>query len=231
MTLFTEGFVRALQLLASGDPGVYSAIGATVTVSTWSLAASLVIGVPAGFMLGYCRFPGKRIVRTIVDTLLALPTVFIGLVVYTLLSRSGPLGELNLLFSLSGIAIGQTVLGLPIIIALTASQVETLDQRLYSTLIGLGARPAQVLLATVLEARFGLLAAAVTAYGRILTEVGISMMVGGNIKYHTRTITTAIALETGKGEFITGIALGLVLLAIALVVNGSLSVLKKRWPV
>ncbi|WP_456385843.1 ABC transporter permease [Desulfolithobacter sp.] len=231
MTLLTEGFVRALQLLASGDPGVYSAIGATVTVSSWSLAASLVIGVPAGFMLGYCRFPGKRIVRTIVDTLLALPTVFIGLVVYTLLSRSGPLGELNLLFSLSGIAIGQTVLGLPIIIALTASQVETLDQRLYSTLIGLGARPGQVLLTTVLEARFGLLAAAVTAYGRILTEVGISMMVGGNIKYHTRTITTAIALETGKGEFITGIALGLVLLAIALLVNGSLSVLKKRWPV
>ncbi len=221
--------MRALQLLATGDPGVYSAIGVTVTVSSLSLAASLVIGVPAGFLLGYCHFPGKRILRTVVDTLLALPTVFIGLVVYSLLSRSGPLGELNLLFSLSAIAIGQTVLGLPIIMALTASQVETLDQRLHTTLIGLGARPGQILWTTVLEARFGLLAAVVTAYGRILTEVGISMMVGGNIKYHTRTITTAIALETGKGEFITGIALGLVLLTIALMINGALAVMKRRW--
>ncbi|WP_457572705.1 ABC transporter permease [Desulfolithobacter sp.] len=230
MTMFTDSIVRALELLVSGDPGVYSAIGATVMVSSWSLAASLCIGIPAGFALGYWHFPGRDMVRTLVDTLLALPTVFIGLVVYTLLSRSGPLGDLHLLFTLKAIAFGQTVLGLPIIIALTASQVETLDQRLYITLRGLGARPVQVLAATVLEARYGLLAAAVTAYGRILTEVGISMMVGGNIKYHTRTITTAIALETGKGEFVTGIALGLVLLTLALAVNGVLSVLKRRWP-
>ena len=124
---------------------------------------------------------------------------------------------------------GQIVLGLPIIIALTASQVEAVDKRLYTSLKGLGANSYQILIGTLIEARFGLMTAAMTAYGRIITEVGISMMVGGNIKYHTRTITTAIALETGKGEFVTGIALGLVLFAVALMVNIALSVLKRKW--
>ena len=120
-------------------------------------------------------------------------------------------------------------LGLPIIIALTAAQVESTDKRLYLSLKGLGAKPYQILLTTLVEARFGLMTAAMTAYGRIITEIGISMMVGGNIKYHTRTITTAISLETGKGEFETGIALGLVLFIVALMVNIALSMLKRRW--
>jgi len=229
VTLFTEILGRAVSLLASGDPGVWSAIRATVTVSTASLLASLVLGIPAGFLLGYCRFPGRQLLRTLTDTLLALPTVFIGLLVYTLLSRSGPLGELNLLFTLRAIGIGQTILGLPIVVALTCNQVEHLDRSFYISLKGLGADSGQILLTTIFESRFGLLAAAVTAYGRILTEVGISMMVGGNIKYHTRTITTAIALETGKGEFATGMALGLVLLAIALLVNSVLTLIRNRW--
>jgi len=223
-----EATAEAIRLLLSGDPGVYSAIRATLLVSTSSLAVSLLAGVPVGFLLGHCSFPGRRLVRILVDTLLALPTVFIGLVVYTLLSRSGPLGDLGLLFTLPAIGIGQTILGLPVIIALSAARVEALDRRLLPTLAGLGAGRFQILFTTVREARFGLLAAAVTAYGRILTEVGISMMVGGNIKYHTRTVTTAIALETGKGEFVTGIALGLVLLAIALAVNLVLSLLQRR---
>lgn len=127
------------------------------------------------------------------------------------------------------IIIGQIFLGLPIIIALTAAQVESTDKRLYLSLKGLGAKPYQILLTTLVEARFGLMTAAMTAYGRIITEIGISMMVGGNIKYHTRTITTAISLETGKGEFETGIALGLVLFIVALMVNIALSMLKRRW--
>ncbi len=229
MNLFTDGFNQALELLLSGNNSVYSAISATITVSTWSLLISLLIGLPLGFALGYYKFPGKSIVRTIVDTLLALPTVVIGLIAYTMLSQSGPLGEFNLLFSQSAIIIGQIVLGLPIIIALTAAQVESVDKRLYTSLKGLGARPIQILNATLIEARFGIMTAAVTAYGRIITEIGISMMVGGNIKYHTRTVTTAIALETGKGEFVTGIALGIVLFAMALMVNISLSILKRGW--
>ncbi|RXJ97535.1 ABC transporter permease, partial [Arcobacter sp. CECT 8989] len=152
----------------------------------------------------------------IVDTLLALPTVVIGLIAYTMLSQVGPLGSLGLLFSQGVIIMGQIVLGLPIIIALTAIQVEAVDKRLYVSLKGLGASSKQILIDTLIEARFGLMTAAMTAYGRIITEIGMSMMVGGNIKYHTRTVTTAIALETGKGEFVTGIALGLVLFEVAL---------------
>lgn len=229
MSLFIDGFSEAIELLVSGDSGVYSAIQATLTVSSWSMLACLLMGLPLGFLLGYYNFPGKQIVRTFVDTLLALPTVVIGLIAYTMLSQAGPLGEFNLLFTLKAIAIGQIVLGLPIVVALTAAQVEGVDKRLYSTLVGMGARPRQVLLETLVEARFGLMTAAVTAYGRIITEIGISMMVGGNIKYHTRTVTTAIALETGKGEFTTGIALGIVLFSIALMVNITLSFLRRGW--
>lgn len=229
MNLFTDGFNEAIELLVSGNESVYSAIYTTVTVSSWSLLISLLIGLPLGFALGYYNFPGKPIIRTIVDTLLALPTVVIGLVAYTMLSRVGPFGEYDLLFTQQAIIIGQIVLGLPIIIALTATQVESVDKRLYVSLKGLGAKSFQILKATLIEARFGIMTAAVTAYGRIVTEIGISMMVGGNIKYHTRTVTTAIALETGKGEFVTGIALGLVLFAVALMVNIALSVLKRRW--
>jgi tungstate transport system permease protein len=229
MNLFTDGFNEAIELLISGNESVYSAITTTITVSSWSLLISLLIGLPLGFFLGYYNFFGKAIIRTIVDTLLALPTVVIGLIAYTMLSQAGPFGEYNLLFTQQAIIIGQIVLGLPIIIALTAAQVEAVDKRLYKSLKGLGAHQYQILVATLVEARFGLMTAAMTAYGRIITEIGISMMVGGNIKYHTRTVTTAIALETGKGEFVTGIALGLVLFAVALTVNIALSMLKRKW--
>ena len=229
MNLFTDGFQEAIQLLVSGNESVCSAISVTVTVSSWSLFISLLIGLPLGFLLGYYQFPGKTVIRTIVDTFLAIPTVVIGLVVYTSLSQAGLFGEYNLLFTQKAIIIGQIFLGLPIIIALTAAQVEMVDKRLYLSLKGLGASSYQILKATLVEARFGLMTAAMTAYGRIITEIGISMMVGGNIKYHTRTITTAISLETGKGEFVTGIALGLVLFAVALLVNISLTILKRKW--
>ena len=229
MNLFIDGFQEAIQLLAMGNESVYSAISVTVTVSSWSLFISLLIGLPLGFLLGYYQFPGKTVIRTIVDTFLAIPTVVIGLVVYTSLSQAGLFGEYNLLFTQKAIIIGQIFLGLPIIIALTAAQVEMVDKRLYLSLKGLGASSYEILKATLIEARFGLMTAAMTAYGRIITEIGISMMVGGNIKYHTRTVTTAISLETGKGEFVTGIALGLVLFAVALIVNISLTILKRKW--
>ncbi len=166
--------------------------------------------------------------RTIVDTLLALPTVFVGLLVYAFLSHQGPLGNLGLLFTLPGIAIGQTILALPIVIALTATAVESSDPNLDLTLMSLGANRRQLMVSSLWEVRFGILAAAVTAYGRVLTEVGIAIMVGGNIKWHTRTITTAIALETSKGQFAMAMALGLVLIGIALFVNISVSFLRKR---
>jgi tungstate transport system permease protein len=228
MAFILDGFIKAFQLLYQGDPETYSAILATIKVSSISMTVSLLFGIPLGYLLGYLDFPGKRSLRTVVDTLLALPTVFIGLLVYAFISNRGPLGEFGLLFSLAGIAIGQSILAMPVVIALTATSVESLERALKLTLRSLGASPRQIFISTIWEARMGLLIAAVTATGRVLTEVGISMMVGGNIKWHTRTITTAIALETNKGQFATGIALGLVLLAMAFAINLSLSTLRRR---
>jgi tungstate transport system permease protein len=228
MEFIGNGILEAFYLLVRGDSEAYSAIWATVCVSSYAMTVSLAVGIPLGFVMGYCDFAGKRQVRTCVDTLLALPTVFIGLMVYAFISNRGPLGQLGLLFSLPGIAIGQTILALPIVLSLTATAIEGMDRHVRLTLVSLGAGRRQLLLSSLWEVRFGILAAAVTAYGRVMTEVGISMMVGGNIKWHTRTITTAIALETNKGEFATGIALGLVLMAIAFFVNFSVSFLRKR---
>ena len=228
MDFIVDGIVKALQLLFQGDRETFSAVLTTVQVSSLSMAASLLLGIPLGYCLGYLNFPGKKGLRTVVDTMLALPTVFIGLIVYAFISNRGPLGEFGLLFTLTGIAIGQAILALPIVIALTATAVESLDHSLRLTLLSLGASGKQIFLTILWEAHLGLLVAAVTATGRVLTEVGISMMVGGNIKWHTRTITTAIALETNKGQFATGIALGLVLLTIAFAINLSLSFLRRR---
>lgn len=228
MEYLLQGFLQGFKLLFSGNPETYSAIWTTVYASTLSMACSLLMGVPLGFLLGYNKFPGKKVVRTIVDTLLSFPTVVIGLVIYAFLTRHGPLGGTGLLFTIPGMAIGQTLLGLPIIIAMTANAVESLDSRLPMTLLTLGASATQMMWATVLEARFSIMLAAMAAYGRIVSEVGISMLVGGNIKWHTRTITTAIALETGKGEFALGIALGMVLLTVALLVNIGAAGLKRK---
>jgi len=228
MDFLVDGLIRAVRLLAGGDRETYSAVLATIQVSSLSMSASLLIGIPLGYLLGYLDFPGRKLVRTVVDTLLSLPTVFIGLLVYALISSRGPFGEYGLLFTLSGIAIGQTILALPIVIALTATAVESLDRSLRLTLLSLGAAPVQIFFTTLREAKLGLLIAAVSATGRVLTEVGISMMVGGNIKWHTRTITTAIALETNKGQFAMGIALGIILLTIAFSVNIVLSLLRRR---
>ncbi|MBW2467556.1 MAG: ABC transporter permease [Deltaproteobacteria bacterium] len=228
MDFIQEGFIQAITLLINRDPATFSSISATLRASGLALAASLLLGIPLGYLLGYFDFRLKKQIRTIVDTLLALPTVLIGLVLYAFLTRKGPLGEAGLLFSIPGIAIGQAILSLPIIISLTATAVEAVDRNLHLTLMSLGANRRQIAMSTLWEVRLGILAAAVTGAGRVLTEVGISLMVGGNIKWHTRTITTAIALETSKGEFGTGIALGLVLLLIALTVNITLAGLRRR---
>ncbi len=228
MDFIVAGFIKALKLLVNGDLSTWTAVSATLKVSTCSLALSVGAGLPCGFLIGYFDFKWKKSLRTILDTLLALPTVFIGLSVYAFVSRQGPLGSMGLLFTLTGIAIGQTILAFPIVTAITASIVENIDQDLKLTLASLGAGRRNIIATCLWEVRFGILTAAVTAYGRVLTEVGISMMVGGNIKYHTRTITTAIALETNKGMFADGIALGIVLISIAFIVNLILSFLRRQ---
>jgi tungstate transport system permease protein len=228
MEFLVEGFFSAFVLLFQGHPETYDAIFTTLEVSSFAILISLIIGLPFGFALSYYNFPGKRHVRAVVDTLLALPTVVVGLLVYAFITKKGPLGDFNLLFQTSGIIVGQVILVIPVVISLTASGIESLDERLRSTLITLGASPRRILLSTLYESRFAVMTAAVSAYGRAISEVGVSMMVGGNIKWHTRTITTAITLETGKGEFAMGIALGIVLLMISFAVNWALIFFRKR---
>jgi tungstate transport system permease protein len=228
MDFFVEGIMQAWALLIMLDPETFSAVRATVTSTCYAMTAALCIGLPAGFALGYYAFPGRRLLRLVSDTLLAFPTVLIGLLVYGLICRRGALGDFGLLFTLPGMAIGQTILALPIIISLVAQAVETLDARCRQTLLTLGANSRQVAVATILELRFSVMIVTISAFGRVVTEVGIAMMLGGNIKWETRTITTAIALETNKGEFAQGMALGLVLLAMAFGLNCALCFTRRK---
>ena len=228
MDYLYDGLINAFVLLLGGHDETFDAVFTTVRVSSLSILFSLIAGLPAGFFLGHYDFPGRKYLRAVVDTLLALPTVVVGLLVYAFITRRGPFGDMELLFNTSGIVVGQFLLIIPIVISLTATGIESLDERLRPTLITLGAGRQRIILSTLYEARFAIMAAAVTAYGRAISEVGVSMMVGGNIKWHTRTITTAIALETGKGEFAMGIALGIVLLLLGFTVNGVLIFFRKR---
>ncbi|MEG1824830.1 MAG: ABC transporter permease [Cloacibacillus sp.] len=228
MDFIADGFIQAFKMLFAMDEETMNILLTTLRLTGVSMAGILLVGLPLGFLLGYFDFPGKRVIRTVVDTLLALPTVVIGLLVYAFISRRGPLGEWDLLFSVSGMAIGQVILGTPIVIAYTATAIEGLDSRLRLTLMTLGASGAKLALTSLWEARYLVLVAALTAFGRIIGEVGSAMMLGGNIKWHTRTITTAITLETGKGDFALGIALGVILILISLLLNISLSFLRRR---
>lgn len=228
MDFIVEGFKQAFRLIISLDEETMNILLTTLRLTALSMGGILLIGLPLGFLLGYLDFPGKRCVRTVVDTLLALPTVVIGLLVYAFISRRGPLGGWDLLFTVDGMAVGQVILGTPIVVAYTAAAIEGLDDRLRQTLMTLGASGAKLALTSLWEARFLVLVAALTAFGRIVGEVGSAMMLGGNIKWHTRTITTAITLETGKGDFALGIALGVILIMISLILNISLTFLRRR---
>jgi tungstate transport system permease protein len=228
LNYITDGFVQAIGLIFSMDEETWSAVVVTVKLTMLSMSVTLALGLPLGFLLGYLDFPGKPVGRTVVDTLLALPTVVVGLFVYAFISNRGPLGGFQLLFTIRGMAIGQTILALPIVAALTASAIEGLDNRLRTTLATLGANGWRMAASCFMESRFALLVAAMTAYGRIVAEVGVSMMLGGNIKWHTRTITTAITLETGKGDFALGMALGILLLTMSFVLSAGLSFIRRR---
>lgn len=228
MDFILDGFRQAFALLFSLNAETYATVSVTMVSTVYAMIATMIIGMPLGFLLGYYRFPGRRFIRLISDTLLSFPTVLVGLLVYAFISRRGPLGELGLLFTIEGMAVGQTILALPIAISLTAQSVEGMDIRFKQTLLTLGARGRQALVTTFWELRYALLLVTVTAFGRIFTEVGVAMMLGGNIKWETRTITTSIALETGKGEFAQGIALGIVLLFVAFMINAALTILRRR---
>ena len=210
---------RALELLLSGDPELWSIIGVSFTVSTSAILVAVPLSLVIALLLAYTRFPGRRLLISLFNTLLSVPAVVVGLTLYILLSRQGPLGEWRLLFTQGAMILGQITLSVPILVAMGHSALQAADVRAWETARTLGAGPLRALYTVLREVRFALLAALMAAYGRIIAEVGASMMLGGNILEYTRNIPTAIALETSKGEFAQGIALGLVLLGISFALN------------
>jgi len=219
MSFFLESFAAACRLAWSLDPELLTVVRVSMTTSCLATALASLVGVPAGFAIAHSRMPGKRIVVTLLNTLLALPTVVIGLFVYVFLSRRGIFGPLDLLYTQQAMIIGQFILIAPLVTALTIAAVSRVDERYRKTARTLGAGDWQTALAVLREGRFGIGAAVISAFGRVISEIGISMMLGGNIKGFTRTMTTAMALEYDKGSFTLAVALGLVLMAISLGVN------------
>ncbi len=229
MDFFLGGLTRGLGLLVRLDPEVYGIAWLSLRVSLSAVILAALAAVPLGLVIGQREFPGKRLVVVVFNTLLALPTVVVGLVVYGLLSYHGPLGGMGLLYTPSAMVAAQAVLAFPLITALVIAAVTTLDNRVGPTALTLGATPWQAACAVLLEARFAVLAALAAGFGRVVTEVGAAIMVGGNIRHYTRTFTTAIALETSKGDFAQGMALGFFLLVVALAVNLASHQLQARW--
>ena len=219
MDYLWEGIKEAIRLIISLDNEVSRTVLLSLRISlTATLLASLV-GIPLGFLIGTREFFLKRPVITFFNTLLSLPTVVVGLFLYSLLSKRGPLGLLDLLFTPSAMVLGQFILASPIIVALAISAIQMVDPRVKITAMTLGAGPLRTMLAVLSEARFALTGAVIAGFGRVIAEVGAAMMVGGNIKGYTRIMTTAIALETAKGEFAFALSLGFILLFVAFSVN------------
>ena len=213
-----SGFIQAFQLIVSLNPELLEVTALSLFISLSATAIAALIAIPLGGVIHFREFAGKRVLITIIQTLYSVPTVIIGLLVFLIISRSGPFGFLGLLFTPGGMIIGQTVLIMPIMIGLTITALSGIDRNIRDTLISLGATELQSIARIVQEARFAILGAVILGFGRAISEVGVAMMIGGNIRGATRVLTTSIALETGMGNFGLSIALGIVLLAIALVV-------------
>jgi tungstate transport system permease protein len=223
-----HGFTKAIELIVSLDPEVMQIAGRSLAFAAASCCIASIIAIPIGSLIHFNNFHGKRLLINIIQTLYSVPTVAIGLFVWVFLSRAGPLGGLGFLYTPAAIIIGQVLLILPIISGLTISALSGADKTLSDTAISLGASRVQAATLLAREARFAILTAVVMGFGRAISEVGVSLMVGGNIRDVTRTITTAISLETSKGEVEFSIALGIILVAIALIVNIALTRIQQR---
>jgi len=217
---------QAGQLLWNLDEQLLACVEVSLVCSLVATGAAVLIGAPLAVLLARRRFPGRKALLVMAHTGMAVPTVVIGLVCYMLLSRSGPFGSAGLLYTRTGIVLGEFALALPIVVAMFSSSAAALDGSLEKTARTLGASRVRVFLSVVREAKAGLVAATMAAFGRVVSELGIAMMIGGNIKDSTRTMTTALALETQKGDFALALALGLVLMLAALGINAAAQVIR-----
>ena len=222
MSSIVEVTLDALQLVFTGDVAVWEIIGISFKTTTIALLIAVLPAIAIAFGLAHLNFPGRRLLVAIFNSLLSVPAVVIGLTFYLLLSRQGPLGDLRLLFTQTAMVMGQIALAFPILVAMMHAAFQSIERRAWETARTLGHTRLQAFWMIAKEARFGLWGALLAAYGRIVAEVGASMMLGGNILHYTRNIPTAIALETRKGDFAQGIALGFVLLVMAFTLNATL---------
>jgi tungstate transport system permease protein len=214
--------LEAFRLLFSGNVEIWEIIGISFRVSSFAILLAIPPALMIAFVLAYGNFFGRRFLISLFSTFLSIPAVVIGLTLFIVLSRQGPMGDLGLLFTQTAMMMGQFVLCLPILVAMAHTSFQAADRRAWETARTLGATRTYAFFTVLYEIRFGLMAAMLAAYGRIISEVGASMMLGGNIAHYTRNIPTAIALETSKGNFAEGIALGVVLLSLAFLLNGLL---------
>lgn len=223
-----QGIVKAVQLIVSLDSEVLEITRWSLTISATSCSIVILISIPLGSLIHFSRFPGKRGLISVIQTLFSLPTVVVGLLVLVLFSQAGPLGGLNIMFTPKVMVIGQVILITPLMLGLTISALRGVDKAVSETAISLGASRLQAALITLKEARYAVLTAVIMGFGRALSEVGLALMVGGNIKGFTRILTTAISLETSKGDFELAMALGIILLSLALAINLTLNRLQQR---
>jgi tungstate transport system permease protein len=227
MELIWQGLIQAFWLIITGDPEVMRITVLSLKVSGFATLLSLVFGIPLGAFIGLARFPGRGFVLSLINTGMALPPVVVGLFVSILLWRSGPLGVLQLLYSPTAIVIAQFILAFPVVTGLTVAAMQQIDPKLRLQLLGLGASRIQLLVQLLREARLAMLAAIMAGFGSVISEIGASMMVGGNILGYTRVLTTATVLETAKGNFDMAIALSIILLVITFLINWALTAVQQ----
>ena len=223
-----HGCIKAIELIISLDPEVMEIAGSSLRISVTSCLLASLICLPLGSLIHFHNFRGKRALVNVVQTLFSVPTVIIGLFVFVLFSRAGPLGGFGIMFTPTVMVIGQMILVIPILLGLTISALSGVSREVVDTAISLGASGPQTALVVLREARYAVLAAVIMGFGRAISEVGCALMIGGNIRGFTRVITTAISLETSKGDLELSIALGIILLFLALIVNVALNRLQQR---
>jgi tungstate transport system permease protein len=228
LDVLLNGFREALALMAGLDPYIISVTVLSLKVSLLAVAVALLIGIPVGVILSLADFPGRGFIVAVINTGMSLPPVLAGLVVYLFLCRSGPLGDLNLLYSPAAIVIAQVIIAVPVVAGLTMASLRSLDPALRLQALGLGASWLQCALLLLREGRFSNVAAVMAAFGAVISEVGAVMIVGGDIKGDTRVLTTALVLETRMGNYERALALGMILLLISFAVNSALTMLQHR---
>ncbi len=228
MDVLVEGVRQAVGLLLGGDPEIGAILWLSLRVSGTATLIALLLGIPAGAVLALTRFPGRTLVVSAVNTGMGLPPVVVGLFVTILLWRSGPLGGWEVLYTPAAIVLAQAVIAAPIVTGITLAAVQNVPAQFRLQLYALGASRSQMVRVVLQEARLPMLAAVMAGFGGVISEIGASMMVGGNIRGHTRTLTTAMVLETGKGNFDVAIALSILLLALVFAVNWALTAIQQR---